>query len=345
VAAATLGLTGNGDAVGRAVPVVTRAGSELVFQGRPFRFTGINIYNANSVNDNCGYTMGTGPILGNSLQAIGRGKEVFRAWFFQSLATRNGQRDWTAFDHTLSVAAAHGFKVIVVLANQWPDCEPASGYKDETWYRAGYKLPDPSGVVSYRDWAREIVSRYRRSTTVLGWQLMNEAEVKPTREAGLCSVNAAEILRAFAADVSGLIKSIDPLHPVSLGTIGTGQCGAQGDEYQYVHSVPTIDVCEYHDYNEPNAPMPGDQWNGLQVRINQCRSLNKPIFVGETGIIPNDVGGTLKARARAFDAKFRAQFAAGVIGELAWAWSAHGSTLDNYDIGPGDPALTVLGRY
>ena len=30
---------------------------------------------------------------------------------------------------------------------------------------------------------------------------------------------------------------------------------------------------------------------------------NKPLFVGETGIIPNDVGGTLQARADALDAK------------------------------------------
>ena len=50
-------------------------------------------------------------------------------------------------------------------------------------------------------------------------------------------------------------------------------------------------------------PMPGDQWNGLQVRINQCNAIHKLIFVGETGIKPSDVGGALQARADALDAK------------------------------------------
>jgi hypothetical protein len=91
--------------------------------------------------------------------------------------------------------------------------------------------------------------------------------------------------------------------------------------------------------------MPGDQWNGLAARIDQCRALDKPIFVGETGIVPDDVGGTLGARADAFDAKFRAQLGAGVAGELVWAWSAFGSLLDNYDVGPGDPTLGVLAAH
>jgi mannan endo-1,4-beta-mannosidase len=324
-------------------PFVQRAGTRLVLNGQPYWFTGLNIYNANSV-DNCWYTMGTGPILDQSLRQMGRAKKAFRAWFFQSLATKNLQRDWSAFDHTLAVARAHGAKVIVTLGNQWADCEPAAGYKDETWYLARYQLPDPGGTVSYRDWVAEIVMRYRNDPTILAWQLLNEAEVKPNINAG-CSIGAATILKTFATDVSGLIKSIDQNHLVSLGTIGGGQCGAQGDEYRDVHSVATIDLCEFHDY-QPNAPMPGDQWNGLQVRIDQCKAIGKPIFVGEVGIRPIDVpGGTLWHRAFAFEAKFRAQFRAGVVGELAWAWSALGSTLDNYDIGPRDPALVVLGLY
>lgn len=321
---------------------VTRAGTQLLLKGKPYRFTGLNIYNANS-NANCWYTMASGPILDRSLKAIGAGKEAFRSWFFQSLATTGGQRDWSAFDHTLSVARSNGVKVIATLANQWGDCEPAAGYKTESWYTGGYTQPDPGGIDSYRDWVAEVVTRYRDDPTILAWQLINEGEVKPSNGA-VCSTDAATILKSFAADVSGLIKSLDPNHLVSLGTMGGGQCGAQGAEYQDVYSVATIDLCEYHDY-QPLAPMPGDQWNGLQVRIDQCNALGKPLFVGETGIIPNDVGGTLDDRATALDAKLRTQFAAGVVGDLVWAWSALGSTLDTYDVGAKDPLLKVLGRY
>jgi mannan endo-1,4-beta-mannosidase len=91
--------------------------------------------------------------------------------------------------------------------------------------------------------------------------------------------------------------------------------------------------------------MPGDQYNGLQLRLDQCRTLNKPLMVDEVGIRPSDVGGTLEARAAMFGAKFSAQFTAGVVGELAWAWDKDQSTLNDYDIGPGDPALAVLAAY
>ena len=36
-------------------------------------------------------------------------------------------------------------------------------------------------------------------------------------------------------------------------------------------------MCEYHDYNNASAAMPGDQWNGLAVRISQCNAIGKPM--------------------------------------------------------------------
>ena len=270
-----------------------------------------------------------------------------RAWFFQALATAGGVRDWSAIDHTLAVAQSHGTKVIVTLGNQWQDCDGLNGgagsFKDEAWYTGGYTQPDPAGTVSYRDWVAEIVERYKNDSTILAWQLMNEAEVKPSEGSGSCSANAAQILKSFADDVSGLVKSIDPNHLVSLGTIGGGQCGAQDEEYESVHDLSTIDLCEFHDYGSPNVPIPGDQWNGLQVRIDQCNALDKPLFVGETGIRQEEVA-SLNARANAFRAKFGAQFAAGIVGELVWAWNKDGSP-GSYDIGPGDPTLGVLDEF
>jgi hypothetical protein len=108
--------------------------------------------------------------------------------------------------------------------------------------------------------------------------------------------------------------------------------------------VAALDLCEYHDYT-PNQPIPGDQWNGLQVRLNQCSELGKPLLVGEMGVKPNDVGGTLQARANVVAAKLCAQFNAGVAGVMLWAWSKDGSLLNNFDIGPGDPVLSVLSPW
>ena len=116
VGALSLVLPASGEAQGSS-SFVTRSGTQLRLDGQAYRFTGINIYNANNASG-CWYPLSNGPDLGASLDAIGGGAKVIRAWFFQALATSAGARDWNGIDHTLSVAAAHGVRVIVTLGNQ-----------------------------------------------------------------------------------------------------------------------------------------------------------------------------------------------------------------------------------
>jgi endo-1,4-beta-mannosidase len=325
-----------------------RCGVGLCLDGRPYVFTGLNIYNANS-RDNCWYTLGSGGGLDSSLTAIGTGQEAFRAWFFQRLATTNGLRDWSAFDHTLAVAAAHGDRVVVTLTNQWGDCENASGspvYKSEGWYQSGYKSGVDAGMTeTYREWVREVVTRYRDNPSVLAWQLINEGEAR-TSGSGGCSSTAENSVHAWAVDVSGLIKSLDSRHLVSLGTIGNGQCGTStGTSYEDLHAISTIDLCEYHDYDSPASPMPGDQWNGLATRLAQCHARGKPMFVGEVGIKTSAVLSP-STRAAYLAAKLSAQFSAGVVGALPWEWATAGQNSgDGYSIGPSDPILTLLSTF
>jgi endo-1,4-beta-mannosidase len=324
---------------------VVRSGTQLTLNGQPFRFTGLNIYNAANISD-CWYQMGTGAGLDTALTNIGAGQTVFRTWFFQHLATTNGQRDWTGFDHALAVARAHGERVIVTLGNEWGDCEEANpGYKTESWYQVGYQNRlDASVPNSYRGFVAEVVNRYRSDPTVLMWQLMNEAE-DPIAKGAPCSKTATQNLTRWATDMGAMVKQIDPDHLLSLGTIGTGECGTLGPDYQTVHAVQAIDICEFHDYYEPTHPMPAvDQANSLQTRINECRQLNKPIMVAETGIETAQVG-SVQNRAADFNAKFQAQFQAGVVGELIWAWDNSGSSTTSWYVGSGDPVLALFGSY
>ena len=333
---------------------VTRSGGDLFVDGQPWTFTGVNLYNANSdgwcrdaLDDDTLDAVFDEAVVSHS------GHGVVRAWFFQSLATSfpSGQRDWTRFDRLIRLAAIHGTKVIPTLSDQWGECgakvPPTYAFKTEDWYTSGYKAPDPAlatgyggGWVSYRDWVAEVVARYKDDPTVAFWQLMNEAEVNPGGAFGACPPGDGprDTLKAFASDVSSLVKGIDPEHLVSLGTIGGGQCGTSGPQYQDVYSLPDLDLCEYHDYT-PNQSIPGDQWNGLGVRIQQCAALDKPLFVGELGVRPIDAGGTLLDRARTIRAKVVAQVRRGIDGVVVWDYSPSGPTLDNYDLGPYDAAL------
>jgi endo-1,4-beta-mannosidase len=171
------------------------------------------------------------------------------------------------------------------------------------------------------------------------WQLMNEAENQVADQHPECGSPAT--LKAWADDVSSVIKSLDSNHLISLGTIGGGQCGAVWNDYETLHSSQNIDLCEYHDYGAAAAPLPGDAWNGLEKRVAQCNTLQKPLFIGESGIRNTP----LATRAAQLDAKFRAVFRPGVAGALVWAWNSRGSASQDFDVGPGDPVLGVLQRY
>ena len=347
-----------GDGSGPApVYYVRGAGTHLQLNGQPFPFTGMNIYNANS-DDWCASNMDSGR-LEQALSDIGLGgvhggdHGVIRAWFFQPLATPaiHGPRDWTRFDRTIAAAKAAGYYVIPTLGNQWGECghkgTNGSTYKTVDWYRTGYTQLQPEDSVyttyaSYRDWVAEVVARYKDEPAILAWQLLNEAETNPDYPNACPPGPAAfDALRDWADDVSTLVKSIDPNHLVSLGTIGSGQCGTSGSQYQALHALPNIDLCEYHDY-DPTAAMPGDAFNGLALRVQQCGALDKPLFIGEVGLRPNDVGGTYESRVASLRAKLLAQRAAGIVGHVVWNWGPGPRALDAYDIGPGDPVLTLL---
>ena len=130
----------------------------LSLNGQPYRFTGINMYDANN-RSGCGTVMSDSD-LGATFDSIGAGR-VVRAWFFQSLATSSGQRDWTGFDRTVAIATSHGIKLIPTLINQWPECDgPAGGtgvYKTSDWYESGYATDvQPGSTVSYRSWVEEV---------------------------------------------------------------------------------------------------------------------------------------------------------------------------------------------
>jgi endo-1,4-beta-mannosidase len=319
---------------------VTRSGATLLLNGRPYRFAGLNIYNANN-QGKCWYELGTTASLDQTLTAIGPAQNVFRAWFFQSLATRNGQRDWSAFDATLAVARAHDERVIATLGNQFTDCEgPGPARKSETWYGSGYaSLRDAGMADTYRAWVAEVVARYRDDPTILAWQLLNEADL--ATPSGRCNSSAAWTLKHFAQDMAGVVKSIDPNHLLSLGSWGLLDCGLAGSAYQDVHSVPGIDLCEVHDYSGPSsalAPL-------LQLRVSQCRALGKPLFVGEIGVKLQDAGSPAN-RAAAIRAKLSAEFAAGVAGALIWDWAnADQRAYSGYEVQPGDPTLQVLAAF
>jgi hypothetical protein len=184
------------------------------------------------------------------------------------------------------------------------------------------------------------------------WQLVNEGEAVNAN--GTCSESAAlSALLAFSNDVGGMLHRLDPNHLVSLGTIagysgsGAQWCGSLNGDYQTLMASQGNDVCDYHDYGYPADAMGRPNPPNFASAIEMCHADGKPIMAGETGIYA-DSAAELSLRAIEFRAKFKAQFQAGVVGELLWDWSngpeyVVPATATDYGISPGDPTLGVLG--
>jgi hypothetical protein len=191
------------------------------------------------------------------------------------------------------------------------------------------------------------------------WELVNESEASdcPSGLAGpRCSGHqrcpsesaAAVALRSFFDIVGSEVKRIDPNHLVESGVIGNGQCGTAGRDYHYVHASPGVDVASYHDYGAPDEAVPGDQWNGLQVRLDQSAAVGKPLVVGEVGIRASDrTSGcpSLARRTRQLHRKLDGQFGAGIKGLLTWNTVTEPYPGCTFDINRDDPAFALIRDY
>ena len=331
---------------------VAATGTSLTLAGQPYRMSGINIYMAASggTPSSCGGELY--PDVGVPLSQMASGI-VVRFWAFQNFFVSNGAFDWTHFDQVLAIAAAHGDKVIPVLANQYNYCDGAA--KDLGWYQRGYQsVVGPGDLVPYRQYVSAVVSRYANDPTIALWQLVNEGEAVNSN--GTCDEPAAlAALSTFSDDVGGVVHQRDPNHLVSLGTLagysGSGRqwCGAANGDYQTLMASPGVDVCDFHDYGYPDNPMGRSFAPNLASAIGMCHANNKPIMVAETGIYAVS-SAQLATRAAQFTAKFAAQFQAGVVGELLWAWAVKPDYVlpaadPDYGVCPGDPSLALPAAF
>jgi hypothetical protein len=344
-----------------AAPVgfLTSQGTQLLLNGLPYHVIGLNAY---ELATDWGHNAGCGGMADDTTLDSFFGslpsRSMVRIWGFQgSMATNptTHQRDWTGLDRVVSAAQRHGDLLVVSLANQPGDCDDGH-WKDAAWYSGGYRnVYGGNGytiaTVSYWDWVHEIVSRYRNSSAIGMWELVNEPEATGCALGGsvsncyghqICpdSVAATAAMHGFFHTVGDEIKRIDPNHLVESGVLGGAQCGWVGDGFVAAQDSPGIDIVSIHDYGSQTLSAEA------ATRIAQARSLGKPLLVGEVGVnASNTAPGcptSLLARASQLKAKTDAFLANGAAGALIWDWLPAASGSCTYDLAPGDPALATL---
>jgi hypothetical protein len=180
------------------------------------------------------------------------------------------------------------------------------------------------------------------------WELVSEPEGKSAVSGSCDEAAASSALRSFFDTVGAEMHRVDTHHLIQSGVIGSGQCGASGGNYRSLHESSGIDVASYHDYGDDATPLPGDQWNGLALRLKQMSAVGKPLVVGELGINgQQSLAGcmSLPARSGGLMAKLAGQFAAGVKGVMIWDWVPSNAGTCDYDFTTGDPILGALRNY
>lgn len=336
----------------------------LFLNGKEYKFTGMNVFNLATlpgVNAGCGGYVQDLDLLFSRL----RPNSVVRMWAFQGTMATNlktKQIDWTALDRVVAAAERNNIKLIPVLGEQAGNCDDGH-WRDRAWYNGGFReayndYGNGLTPLPYLEYVKLIVSRYKDSTAIAMWEPINEPEASdcaPGKTGTACYAHmtcngreAAKALRYFFDEVGAVIKGIDPNHLISSGVGGNGQCGAIYEDYRYIHQSPGVDIASYHDYDRNDNPMPGDPWNGLQKRIDQAKAINKPIFIGEVGMIAADNNSgcmSLSARKDKIKAKMDAQFKAGIVGYLPWSMTTLASKYCNFDIGADDPTLALIRSY
>jgi mannan endo-1,4-beta-mannosidase len=303
---------------------VGASGTSLVVDGKPLRFFGLNSYNlaGGLLAQRCylDHTPANYEAkLDDTIRQLGvLGATAIRFWAYQNYAGASGD-DFTGLEHVIAKAKAAGIRVVMTLEDEWDSCSPPTGKKGLAWYTTDYK-GDYGYPLSYRAYVAKIVAHFKDEPSILMWQLMNEAE---------CPDAAA--LRAFASDMAALVKSIDPRHLLSFGTMGGGQQGTQGADYETLHRDPNIDLVEAHDYNQEPLATPPNIAADWQV----AQKIGKPFFIGEAGI--STQAFSRQERATYMDAKIKAAAAAGYAGFLLWSFALDDGDVFGLNTTAGDP--------
>ncbi len=343
--------------------VITNHGGQLYLNGRAYHFLSLDAASAATdwpVNWGCG-GMATDAQLDAFFAALPP-HTLVPFWASQAFAFNNKTThtiDFSGIDRVFAAAARHGQFLLPELEHQQGFCSDGH-WKDASWYAGGYRQSfntDGRGLepLPYWNYVQLIVSRYRGNPALGMWGLVVEPEAQTCASgsgpdcAGRSSCveqAGAAALRSFFDTVGGEVKRLDPLHLVSAGTIGGGQCGWAGPDFSAVNASAGIDVCEVHDYNGSSLPIT----SAAVADIRACKALGKPLIVGETGLnaSPAPLPGcpqTFAARAVSYGQRINAYLQAGASGLALWGWVLGASGSCGFDITITDPVIAVMRSY
>jgi mannan endo-1,4-beta-mannosidase len=247
-----------------------------------------------------------------------------------------GQWNEDAFVHldkVIAEAAKNNIYVQLCLTNWWRDTGGVTQYlrwagindaADDS-YNFGINIEkailfysNPETRRLYREHLEKLVTRrntitgvlYRNDPTIFGWELMNEAQVITGRWAER---------RAWFAEMSAYLKSLDPNHMVAPGAWGY-RSSSERREWLVDHALPTIDYCDVHNYprddHDSFVTSPAALKEFIDNRAAAAFSIKKPLVMGEFGMGVEGHNGA--SQVEWYKAFFDGNARSGAAGAMFW---------------------------
>src|SRR5713101_577825 len=324
-------------------------GARFMIDGKPFRFVGANVAVMYRDEDRA-------RMPETLRQAARAGIRVVRVWASgeggpNDVGPVADQADWPrthpfrwapgswneeAFvhlDNVIAQAGQNNLHVQLCLANWWPDTGGVTQYlrwagvsdaADSKYHfginpeRAMLFYSNEKTRQLYREHLEKIVNRrnsvtgilYREDPAIFGWELMNEAQAVTGRWAER---------RAWIAEMSAYLKSLDPNHAIAPGDWGY-RTAAERREWLADHRLPGIDYCDVHIYPRDDLDSFVDSPTALSEFIDNraasALSIKKPLVLGEFGMGVDGYNGFSQAEwMRAF---LEGNLQAGSAGAMFW---------------------------
>ena len=292
-------------------------GARFMIDAKPFRFVGANVAVMYRDEDRA-------RMPETFQQAARLGIKVVRVWaageggpddvkpiadfndwprthYFRLKPGEWNEEQFVFLDRVIAEAARNGLRVQLCLTNWWRDTGGVTQYlrwagidgADDDKYPYGINKEKAMLFYSnetarrlYREHVEKIVTRrntvsgvmYRDDPTIFGYELMNEAQ---------CLTGRWAERRAWIAEMSSYLKSLDPDHPVAPGDWGY-RSAAERREWLADHALPNVDYCDVHIYPRDDTDSFVDSGKALgefiQNRVAAAVSVRKPLVLGEFGM-------------------------------------------------------------
>ena len=328
---------------------VRASGVRFLVDGKPFRFVGANVSVMYRDEDRA-------RMPETLRQASQLGIKVVRVWAFgeggpddvkpigdfndwprtHSFRTKPGEWNEAEFqflDQVIAEAGRNGIRVQLCLTNWWRDTGGVTQYLRWAGVPGADDNKHPFGINKelamqfytneiarrlYREHIEKIATRrnsvtgvlYRDDPTIFGYELINEGE---------CLTGRWHERRAWVAEMSAYLKSLDPHHMITPGVWGY-RTAAERREWLKDHALSTIDYTDVHNYprDDHDTVVHSQQALGefIANRVAASATVNKPLVLGEFGMSIDGFRGA--SQAEWYRAFFDHAARDGVSGAMFW---------------------------